>query len=123
MQGTVKNISLLRRLIIDLMHASRDVPFVSLTRTLQYPAADRGPGRARPAARLCRDLRQGIRDGGPRRADLRTLYAKWPRPCFYELPRNVAMVAIARVENGEHCVLPQRVCQPRSSSSLTEVDA
>ena len=40
---------------------------------------------------------------------LRTLYVKWPWPHFYELPRSVAMVAIARVEDGEDCVLPQKV--------------
>ena len=40
---------------------------------------------------------------------LRTLYAKWPWPHFYELPRSVAMVAIARVEDGQDCVLPQKV--------------
>ncbi|MGC2084397.1 MAG: acyltransferase [Bradyrhizobium sp.] len=122
MQGTVKNISLLRRLIIDLMHASRDVPFVSLTRTLHIrpliearAALARRPGYA---AVFVKAFAIVARD----EPALRTLYAKWPRPCFYELPRNVAMVAIARVENGEHCVLPQRVCLP-DQLALTEVDA
>ena len=32
---------------------------------------------------------------------LRTLYAKWPWPHFYELPRSVGTVAIARVEDGD----------------------
>src|SRR5207248_11036628 len=40
---------------------------------------------------------------------LRTLYAKWPRPSFYEMPRSVAMIAIARLEEGQGCVLPQKV--------------
>ncbi len=43
---------------------------------------------------------------------LRTLYAEWPWPHFYELPRSVAEVAIARVEDGEDCVLPQKVPAP-----------
>ena len=43
---------------------------------------------------------------------LRTLYVKWPMPAFYELPRSVAMVAIARVEDGQDCVLPQKVTAP-----------
>lgn len=40
---------------------------------------------------------------------LRTLYSPWPWPHFYELPRCAAMVAIARVEDGEECVLAERV--------------
>ena len=122
MQGTVKNISLLRRLIIDLMHASRDVPFVSLTRTLHIrpliearAALARRPGYAAVFVKAFAIVARY-------EPALRTLYAKWPRPCFYELPRNVAMVAIARVEHGEHCVLPQRVCLP-DQLALAEVDA
>lgn len=122
MQGTTRTISLLRRLIIDLMHASRDVPFVSLTRTLNIrpliearAALTRRPGYA---AILVKAFALVARD----EPVLRTLYAKWPRPCFYEMPRNIAMVAIARVENGEHCVLPQCVCGP-DQLALTEVDA
>ena len=53
---------------------------------------------------------------------LRTLYAKWPWPRFYELPRSVAMVAIARVEDGQDCVLPQKV-PAADTLPLTEVDA
>ena len=53
---------------------------------------------------------------------LRTLYVKWPLPAFYELPRSVAMVAIARVEDGQDCVLPQKVTAP-DEMSLADVDA
>ena len=53
---------------------------------------------------------------------LRTLYLKWPWPRFYELPRSVAIVAVARNENGEECVLMEKVL-PSDESSLTELDA
>jgi hypothetical protein len=53
---------------------------------------------------------------------LRTLYAKWPWPSFYELPRSIAMVAIARVEDGQDCVLPQKV-PAADELPLGEVDA
>jgi hypothetical protein len=53
---------------------------------------------------------------------LRTLYATWPWPSFYELPRSVAMIAIARVEDGQGCVLPQKVTAA-DTLPLTEVDA
>jgi hypothetical protein len=52
---------------------------------------------------------------------LRTLYAKWPWPSFYELPRSIAMVAIARVEDGQDCVLPQKV-PAADELPLIEVD-
>ncbi|CCD83848.1 conserved hypothetical protein; putative acyltransferase [Bradyrhizobium sp. ORS 285] len=122
MRGQTRPISLHRRLIIDLMHASRDVPFVSLERTLQLgpllearAAADRPPGFA---ALFVKAFALVARD----EPVLRTLYVKWPWPCFYELPRSVATVTIARVEHGEDCVLPQRVSGPETMT-LAEIDA
>jgi len=41
---------------------------------------------------------------------------------FYELPYSVAMVAIARVEDGQDCVLPQKVPAP-DRAPLAELDA
>jgi hypothetical protein len=121
MRGTVKKISLPRRLIIDLMLASRSVPFVSLARTLNIrPLLEARALAVRPpgfAAIFVKAFALVARE----EPILRTLYAKWPRPCFYELPRNIAMVAIARVENGEHCVLPQRVSHP-DELSLDAID-
>ncbi len=53
---------------------------------------------------------------------LRTLYAKWPWPHFFEMPRSVAMVAIARVEDGEDCILPEKVAAP-DEVTLAAIDA
>ena len=122
MRGTTRNISLLRRLIIDLMYASCRVPFVSLTRQLNVrPLLEARSLAAEPpgfAAIFVKAFAIVACD----QPILRTLYVKWPRPCFYELPRNVAMVAVARVENGEDCVLPQRI-SGADGRSLAEVDA
>jgi len=122
MRGTVRKISIPRRLIADLMHASISVPFVSLTRPLNVrqliearALVAQPPGWAaifvKAFALVAED--QPI---------LRTLYAKWPWPSFYELPRSVAMVAVARVENGQHCVLPQKIAAA-DTLPLSEVDA
>jgi hypothetical protein len=111
-----------RRLVADLMHASMRVPFVSLTRPLNVrqllearALAAQPPGWAaifvKAFAVLAKD--QPV---------LRTLYAKWPWPSFYELPRSVAMVAIARVEDGQDCVLPQKV-PAADELPLAEIDA
>jgi hypothetical protein len=122
MRGTTRTISLPRRLIIDLMRASRDVPFVSLARTLNVrPLLEARHLVARPPG-FAAIFVKAFALVAQEEPTLRTLYAKWPRPCFYELPRSVAMVAIARIEDGEPCVLPQRVGDP-DRLPLAEVDA
>src|SRR6478672_9832440 len=122
MRGTVRKISIPRRLVADLMHASIRVPFVSLTRPLNVrqlfearALAAQPPGWAAIFVKAFSLVAKEV-------PVLRTLYAKWPWPSFYELPRSVAMVAIARVEDGQDCVLPQRISTP-DALLLTEVDA
>src|SRR6266436_6948040 len=122
MRGQVRKISTPRRFIVDLMRASAGVPFVSLSRPLNVrqlvearAAAARPPGWA---AIFVKAFCLVAKD----EPVLRTLYAKWPWPHFYELPRSVAMVAIGRVEDGEDCVLPERVLAP-DELSLTEIHA
>jgi hypothetical protein len=122
MRGTVRKISMPRRLVVDLMHASRRVPFVSLQRTLDIrallearAASAQHPGWAAIFTKaFCLVARE--------QPVLRTLYVKWPWPHFYELPRSVAMVAIARKQDGQDCVLPQKV-SAADELPLAEVDA
>jgi hypothetical protein len=122
MRGTVRKISLPRRLVADLMHASIRVPFVSLRRTFDIqPLLEARALAAQPpgwAAIFVKAFCLVAKE----QPVLRTLYAKWPWPHFYELPRSVAMVAIARIEDGKDCVLPQKV-PSADQLPLTEVDA
>jgi hypothetical protein len=122
MRGTVRKISLPRRLVADLMHASIRVPFVSLRRTFDIqPLLEARVLAAHPpgwAAIFVKAFCLVAKE----QPVLRTLYAKWPWPHFYELPRSVAMVAIARIEDGQDCVLPQKV-PAADELTLTEVDA
>jgi hypothetical protein len=122
MRGTTRNISLLRRLIIDLMNASRGVPFVSLARNLNLRPLLEARSLATQPPGFAAIFVKAFAIVAREEPILRTLYAKWPWPCLYELPRNVAMVAIARIENGEECVLPQRVCRA-DELALAEIDA
>src|SRR4030081_2135974 len=122
MRGTVRKISMPRRLVADLMHASIRVPFVSLTRPINIrqllearALAAQPPGWAAIFVKAF----SLVPEDEP---VLRTLYATWPWPSFYELPRSVAMIAIARVEDGQDCVLPQKVTAA-DTVSLIEVDA
>jgi hypothetical protein len=121
MRGTVRKISLPRRLVADLMHASIRVPFVSLTRPLNVrqllearALAAQPPGWAAIFVKAFSLVAKEV-------PALRTLYAKWPWPSFYELPRSVAMIAIARVEDGQDCVLPQKIAAA-DELPLTAVD-
>jgi hypothetical protein len=122
MRGTPKTISLPRRLICDLMRASMDVPFVSLSRSLNVrPLLEARTGATAPAgwaAIFVKAFALVARD----EPVLRTVYAKWPWPSLYELPKSVALVAVARVEDGEECVMPQRVAAPETMT-LAAVDA
>src|ERR1700722_5660089 len=52
---------------------------------------------------------------------LRTLYVKLPWPHFFELPRSVAVVAVARVEEGEESILREKAPAPEEHS-LDEID-
>src|SRR5260370_28198807 len=87
MRGTVRKISLPRRLVTDLMHASIRVPFVSLTRALNVrPLLEARALTAQPpgwAAIFVKAFSLVARQVPA----LRTLYAQWPWPQFYELPR------------------------------------
>lgn len=114
--------SLPRRLIMDLMHASTGVPFVSLRRRLALDAlAAARAGSTRPpgwAAIFTKAFCLVAKD----EPVLRTMFIGGPWPHFYELPRSVGMIAIARNEGGEPCVLPQRVCGA-DAMTLAEIDA
>jgi len=109
MRGTVRRISPPRQFIIDLMRASIGVPFVSLCRTLDVSrlaeTREISPVRIGWAALFTKAFCIVARD----EPVLRTLYLKWPWPHFYELPRSVGMVAIARRDFGEDCILPHRI--------------
>jgi hypothetical protein len=122
MRGTVRKISLPRLFIVDLMRASMRVPFVSLARTLNVrQLLEARALLAQPpgwAAIFVKAFALVAKD----EPVLRTLYAKWPWPHFFELPRSVAMVAIARVEDGQDCILPEKVAAA-DEMPLTEIDA
>jgi hypothetical protein len=123
MRGTPRKISMPRRFIVDLMHASMRVPFVSLSRTLtiRQLMEARAALAAQPpgwAAIFVKAFALVAKD----EPVLRTLYVKWPWPHFFELPRSVGMVAIARVEDGQDCILPEKVAAA-DELPLTAIDA
>ncbi|HLI98887.1 MAG TPA: acyltransferase [Bradyrhizobium sp.] len=122
MRGTTRKISLPRRFIIELMQASMPVPFISLSRTIDvgpYLEA-RAKAAYRPgwAAAFVKAFALVARE----EPVLRRLYVKLPWPHFFELPRSIAMVAVARTEDGDEYILPEKVSAP-DERSLADIDA
>jgi hypothetical protein len=95
MRGTVRKVSLPRRVIIDLMRASADVPFVAVRRTLSIPrlAAAREGLSSRPAWAAI--FAKGFAILAREQPVLRRAYLKWPWPHFYEFPQTIAMIVVA----------------------------
>jgi hypothetical protein len=122
MRGQSRKISLPRRLIDDLMHASRGVPFVSLARTLHIAPLSEARAAAASRPGWAAIFVKAFSIVASEQPVLRTVYAKWPWPSFYELPISTAMVAIARVHDGEDCVLPQPVAAA-DTMALADIDA
>jgi hypothetical protein len=122
MRGTVRKISIPRRLVADLMHASIRVPFVSLARPLNIRSLIEARAQAAKPPGWAAIFVKAFALVAKEQPALRTLFVKWPYARFYELPRSVAMVTIARVEDGQDCVLLQRVSAP-DEMLLSEVDA
>lgn len=122
MRGTKRKISLPRIFIIDLMHASMRVPVISFSRPIDIGPlmAARASAKAPPgwAAMFVKAFAIVARE----EPVLRTLYVKLPWPHFFELPRSIAMVAVAKVEGGEEFILPEKVPAPEDKS-LVEIDA
>jgi hypothetical protein len=94
LQGTTRPVSLARRLVIDLMHASE--PLVSIKRSMQLDRL--------ASARATRTWRHSwatliakgyciVARDEPR---LRTFYLPLPWPRFYEARRSIAMLAVSR---------------------------
>jgi hypothetical protein len=121
MRGTVRKISMPRRLVVDLMRASIRVPFVSLQRTFNVRQLTEARAQAAQQPGWAAIFVKAFCLVAKDQPVLRTLYLKWPWPHLYELPRSVGMVAIARVEDGQDCVLPQKV-GPADEMPLTEID-
>ncbi|MDI4238546.1 acyltransferase [Bradyrhizobium sp. Arg237L] len=122
MRGTARKISIPRCFIADLMRASLDIPFVSLTRLLNIRDLVDARAEAARAAGWAAIFVKAFALVAKDEPALRTLYVKWPWPGFYELPRSAATVAIARVVDGEDCVLPQKIGTPEIKP-LAEIDA
>ena len=122
MRGTKRKISLPRRFLIDFMHASLRIPAISFSRPLDIRPFMAARAKAKSPPGWAAVFVKAFAIVAKEEAVLRTLYVKLPRPHFFELPRSVAMVAVARTDGGEEFILPEKVPTPEDRS-LADIDA
>lgn len=122
MRGTKRTISLPRVFILDLMHASMRVPFITLSRPFDVGPFMAARAKAVSPPGWAAVFVKAFAIVAKEEPALRRLFVKLPWPHFFELPRSVAMVAVARVEDGEDCILPEKVPAPEERP-LAEINA
>ncbi len=120
MRGAIRPVSLARKLIIDLMHAS--VPLVVIKRTMNLErlvkvrsSQDKRPGWLPIIAKaFCIVARD--------EPWLRTYYLRWPWPHFYEVPMSVVMAAVVRIDFDQDAPILLKI-GAADRLSLTDVEA
>jgi hypothetical protein len=122
MRGTKRKISLPRRFLIDFMHASMRVPAISFSRPLDIGPFMAARAKAKSPPGWAAVFVKAFALVAKEEPVLRTLYVKLPWPHFFELPRSIAMVAVARIEGGEEFILPEKVPE-LENRSLADIDA
>jgi hypothetical protein len=120
-RGTIRRISLRRRLVADLMRASEGVPLITYQRKLDLQPLAQARGRLASPPGFAAIIAKAFALVAREQPVLRTLVMDFPWAHFYELPRSVGGIAIARQIDGEDCVLAQKVVAP-DELSLACVD-
>jgi hypothetical protein len=94
MRGSAKPISLPRKLIIEIMHAS--VPLVVVKRTMNLDRLVKARALQNPRPGWLAILAKAFCLVARDEPWLRTFYLKWPWPHFYEVPKTIVTAAIVR---------------------------
>jgi hypothetical protein len=86
-----------RRLVTDLMHASRRVPLVCMERRMRLAPVVAARRLADPRPGWCAIFTKAFGIVSARTPELRQSYLSFPRPRLYEHPEAVASVAVERL--------------------------
>jgi hypothetical protein len=122
MLGRAKSLSAPRRLVADLMHASRSVPLITFKRRLHLAALARARAACAAPPGFAAIFVKAFGLVAKEQPLLRTLYVGFPSPHLYELPQSIAMLAVARQVDGEECVLIEKLSNA-DERPLSELDA
>jgi hypothetical protein len=120
--GRTLGLSLPRRLVIDLLHASRDVPLVPIERRMQLAPLWAARQGCRPRPGWCSIFTKAWAVVAAREAVFRRAYLTFPWPRLYEHPSNVAAVAVECRWQGEDAVFFTHLREPERLT-LAEIDA
>jgi hypothetical protein len=120
--GRTLPLSLPRRVIDDLMHASRHVPLVPMERCMDVAAVAAARRAATPRPSWCALFTKAFGFVAAARPQLRRAYLAFPWSRLYEHPVNVASVAVEACYGGEEAVFFAQVQSPERQS-LTDLDA
>jgi hypothetical protein len=120
--GRTLRLSLPRRFIGDLMHASRGIPLIPFERTMELAevaaARNSWPGHPTWYALFVRAFALVA----AQRPELRRVYVSYPWPRLYEYPVSIASFSFERRWDGEDAVLIGRIDSPEDKS-VGELDA
>lgn len=97
-------LSLPRRFICDLMHASRDVPIITFERRMNLAEVVAARKRVDPAPAWVLLFTKAYSAVAARHPELRRAYLSTPWPHLWEADESVASVAVARDYHGEEGV-------------------
>lgn len=121
LRGKSIAISPFRRLVIDLMHFSTQVPSVTLDRRMDLSALANARQMCDPRPTWTALFVKGYSLVAARQPLLRRSYMSFPWPRFYEHPKNIVNLNVSRQFAGEDVVLATQIRSPENRS-LTELD-
>ena len=114
MKGRKVGLSLTRRLIVEHLRLSLDVPTCSLVGVLDLAplVAARSQAATRPAWTAIFAKAQAL--AAQKVPELRRIFVKLPWPHFYELPASVASIVVEREIDGEPALLYALIKSPET---------
>lgn len=115
-RGRTLPLSLPRRVICDLMDASRGVPFIPIERRLMLGAVAEAREAAQPRPGWCSLFVKAFAAVAARQPELRRAFFRLPTPHLYEHPENLAMVAVERDLGEESAVFFAQIRTPEKQS-------
>lgn len=121
-QGVRLPLTLGRKLVLEIMHQAKKVPFLPLAKDFNLASlvAARRESAVRPSWTVLFMKAYGLT--ARRRPELRRAYIRWPFPHLYEHPCTSAGLLIERDYQGEPVILTGKIPAPENQT-LTDMDA
>lgn len=115
-------VSPFRRLVIDLMHFSQQIPAVTIDRRMNLSELISARQRCQPKPTWTAMFMKAYAIVAAEQSLLRRSYMSFPWPRFYEHPKNIVCANFSQKHQGEDVVLQTQIRSPENRS-LREIDA